>query len=277
MQYQDHNSAGGIDQQGTPANFGWDCCMYGDQYACMKIHGPEQAIFEGEEAVWEVEQVEQEVYRSGNSDSDTSDDEEEDTSDDDEDDSSDEDAASDEVEETEDGVCLDNDDYLVEQDYMTQDVYLNHDDHFDIITRGDFTHGQDTQHENYEQTAAHATSFDAITRGVITRGKDTQFEGYEQTAVHATSSRSFFQFHNTAKTSSRFRTLTGKAKEHLRDENNRKKAVETFQNGMREVTAFVTEIQAKQGATGSKRVGPKGNGKELAMICGKVAMKRFKK
>ncbi|KAH4112957.1 hypothetical protein HBH47_217670 [Parastagonospora nodorum] len=277
MQYQDHNSAGGIDQQGTPANFGWDCCMYGDQYACMKIHGPEQAIFEGEEAVWEVEQVEQEVYWSGNSDSDTSDDEEEDTSDDDEDDSSDEDAASDEVEETEDGVCLDNDDYLVEQDYMTQDVYLNHDDHFDIITRGDFTHGQDTQHENYEQTAAHATSFDAITRGVITHGNDTQFEGYEQTAVHATSSRSFFQFHNTAKTSSRFRTLTGKAKEHLRDENNRKKAVETFQNGMREVTAFVTEIQAKQGATGSKRVGPKGNGKELAMICGKVAMKRFKK
>ncbi|KAH5557356.1 hypothetical protein HBI25_134970 [Parastagonospora nodorum] len=314
MQYQDHNSAGGIDQQGTPANFGWDCCMYGDQYACMKIHGPEQAIFEGEEAVWEVEQVEQEVYWSGNSDSDsdTSDDEEEDTSDDDEDDSSDEedtsdeDAASDEVEETEDGVCLDNDDYLVEQDYMTQDVYLNHDDHFDIITRGDFTHGQDTQHENYEQTAAHATSFDAITRGVITRGKDTQFEGYEQTAVHATSfdaitrgvtthgndtqfegyeqtavhatsSRSFFQFHNTAKTSSRFRTLTGKAKEHLRDENNRKQAVETFQNGMREVTAFVTEIQAKQGAAGSKRVGPKGNGKELAMICGKVAMKRFKK
>ncbi|KAH3909193.1 hypothetical protein HBH56_161340 [Parastagonospora nodorum] len=266
MQYQDHNSAGGIDQQGTPANFGWDCCIYGDQYACMKIHGPEQAILEGEEAVWEVEQVEQE---------DTSDDDEDDSSD--EDDTSDEDDASDEVEETEDGVCLDNDDYLVEQDYMTQDVYLNHDDHFDIITRGDFTHGQDTQHENYEQTAAHATSFDAITRGVITHSNDTQFEGYEQTAVHATSSRSFFQFHNTAKTSSRFRTLTGKAKEHLRDENNRKKAVETFQNGMREVTAFVTEIQAKQGAAGSKRAGPKGDGKELAMICGKVAMKRFKK
>ncbi|EAT80761.1 hypothetical protein SNOG_11717 [Parastagonospora nodorum SN15] len=195
MQYQDHNSAGGIDQQGTPANFGWDCCIYGDQYACMKIHGPEQAILEGEEAVWEVEQVEQE---------DTSDDDEDDSSD--EDDTSDEDDASDEVEETEDG-----------------------------------------------------------------------FEGYEQTAVHATSSRSFFQFHNTAKTSSRFRTLTGKAKEHLRDENNRKKAVETFQNGMREVTAFVTEIQAKQGAAGSKRAGPKGDGKELAMICGKVAMKRFKK
>lgn len=79
------------------------------------------------------------------------------------------------------------------------------------------------------------------------------------------------------KAPNRVLTLAGKAKEHLRVENNRNKAVATFQNGMKEVTAFVAEIQAKQGAAGSKCVGQKGNGKDFAAICGKVAMKRFKK
>jgi len=230
---------------------------------------------EGEEAVWEVEQEE---HWPGNSNSDsdisdeeeedtldddeedTLDDDEEDTSDDDEDTSDEEGIADDEEEETEDGAYSEHDDYLVEQDYMTQGVYLNHDDHVVTkMTRGVITHSHNPEHERYEQTAAHAASVDTITGGVITHGHDTQYKSDEKTAVHATSTNSFVQFQNVTRTPNRFLKLAGKAKEHLRDENNRKKAVETFQNGMREVTAFVAEIQAIQGAAGPKRVGQKGN------------------
>jgi hypothetical protein len=77
------------------------------------------------------------------------------------------------------------------------------------------------------------------------------------------------------KRSSKFCSFVSKAKEHLRDEDNRKKAMQRFQTGVREVTEFVAEVQAKgtpgNGATGNF------DGKKLAKVCVKVAMKRLAK
>jgi hypothetical protein len=74
---------------------------------------------------------------------------------------------------------------------------------------------------------------------------------------------------------SRLRNLAGKAKEHLCDEQNRRKAVIMFQTGVREVATFIADIQASDkaniGAVGQ------GNGKKLAKVYLKVAMQRLAK
>jgi hypothetical protein len=43
----------------------------------------------------------------------------------------------------------------------------------------------------------------------------------------------------------KFRSFTNKAKDHLRDEENRRKAVQYVRTGVREVAEFVVEVQAK--------------------------------
>jgi hypothetical protein len=64
----------------------------------------------------------------------------------------------------------------------------------------------------------------------------------------------------------------------LRDEDNRKRALQNFQPGVREVKTFFAEVQAKQQNGADPRgVGKKGDGKKLAKICMTVAMKRLAK
>jgi hypothetical protein len=75
----------------------------------------------------------------------------------------------------------------------------------------------------------------------------------------------------------RFRNFTNKAKDHLRDEENRRKAVQYVRTGVREVAEFVAEVQAKGGRAGGDGGALKTKGKELAKVCVKFAMKRLVK
>jgi hypothetical protein len=75
----------------------------------------------------------------------------------------------------------------------------------------------------------------------------------------------------------RFRNFTNKAKDHLRDEENRRKAVQYVRTGVREVAEFVAEVQAKGGQAGGDGGALKTKGKELAKVCVKFAMKRLVK
>jgi hypothetical protein len=64
----------------------------------------------------------------------------------------------------------------------------------------------------------------------------------------------------------------------LRDEDNRKRALQNFQPGVREVKTFFAEVQAEQqNGADTRGVGKKGDGKKLAKICMTVAMKRLAK
>jgi hypothetical protein len=80
-----------------------------------------------------------------------------------------------------------------------------------------------------------------------------------------------------AKPPNKFRSFTNKAKNHLRDEENRRKAVQYVRTGVREVAEFVAEVQAKGGRAGGDGDALKTNGKKLAKVCVKVAMKKLAK
>jgi hypothetical protein len=75
----------------------------------------------------------------------------------------------------------------------------------------------------------------------------------------------------------KLRSFTNKAKDHLRDEENRRKAVQYVRTGVGEVAEFVAEVQPKGGRTGGDGDALKTNGKKLAKVCVKVAMKKLAK
>jgi hypothetical protein len=75
----------------------------------------------------------------------------------------------------------------------------------------------------------------------------------------------------------KLRSFTDKVKDHLRDEENRRNAVQYVRTGVREVAEFVAEVQAKGGRDGGDGDALKTNRKKLAKVCVKVAMKRLAK
>jgi hypothetical protein len=74
---------------------------------------------------------------------------------------------------------------------------------------------------------------------------------------------------------SRIRSFAGKAKEHLRDQDARRKAVRIFQNGAQQVKVVMVEVEAKSMGSGLRGMATKSNGKKLAKVAVKVAMKRL--
>jgi hypothetical protein len=132
-------------------------------------------------------------------------------------------SSSDADEGTEDGTCLEHDQYLVEEDHIV--------------------------HENY---ITHAYPINTVAGSIVADGQIIHCESYDQVTADGTFVNTIVHTKTITKTPSRFRKDAGKAATHLFDEENHRKAVETFQNGVREVTAFVADVQAKQGGTGWK-------------------------
>jgi hypothetical protein len=76
----------------------------------------------------------------------------------------------------------------------------------------------------------------------------------------------------------RLRSFAGKARNHLRDEDNRRRVLRGVQKGIVEVRGLVTEMQGRDKAvTGANEYGTKGNGKKLAKACVKIAVAHLAK
>jgi hypothetical protein len=137
---------------------------------------------------------------------------------------------------------------------------------------------ENCQHDEFlatEDWLTHSTYYNANTQGVSSSGKssnstdDLPITSQATIVTHATTH---------IKQPSKFRNFVVKTKEHLRDEENRRKVVQYVRTGVREVAEFVAEVQKSDGL--GKRGGSdaaKGNGKKLAKVCVKVVMKKLAK
>jgi hypothetical protein len=101
----------------------------------------------------------------------------------------------------------------------------------------------------------------------IPRTREGAFVGY----VGSTEERS--------KPPGRLRSFASKAKDHLRDENNRRRVLQTVQKGIVEVKDLMMEVQARDKVVaGAKGQGTStSNGKKLAKACVKIAVAHLAK
>jgi hypothetical protein len=77
-----------------------------------------------------------------------------------------------------------------------------------------------------------------------------------------------------SKPPSRLHTYASKAKDHLRDENHRRKVLQGVQKGIVEVRDLMTQVQARDKVVaGAKGQGTTSNGKKLAKACVKIMVR----
>jgi hypothetical protein len=164
---------------------------------------------------------------------------------------------------------------------LEDDERSEHDYRKDLEDDADHAHDTYSDHKPHvsqEVHMDHAGLPTVVTQGVIRKGRSIDCQQHEPYTASSVFTVPVSPGQVNVKAPSKLCTLAGKAREHLRDEDNRKRALRTFQTGVRAVRTFVTEVQMKQRTrTGPRDVGKKVDGKKLAKICVKVAMKRLVK